>query len=1044
MAQAGSTCDDPLMVTSMPFTDSGNTSTYGNNYSSSDMPPLAPDAVTNGSSSSYLGGDDVVYSYTAGSNGFLNVNASGVGSWVGMYVFTGCNPFVSAVGTHTSSSSGTRSIPNIPVLAGETYYIIISTWPSPDSTDYTLTLDGPDVAPPPTCPKPIELSATNVSTNSADINWTENGTATSWDIEYGEYGFTQGTGTMILDHSSTTYSLAGLNSSTQYTAYVRAVCDTNDSSFWSGPLNFRTSCEVVSTLPYIEDFDTYGTGPTAFPACWERVAYTSGSNVWPSIVSGNATSTPNSLRFQSVVGTPTYAVSPPFAEDITNLRATFMLKREGTSSGTIDVGVMSDASDINTFELVQTINPADNNYHEYFFDLNQVALSGSGNYIALRHNSNSNIYYYWLDNFEVDLVPSCIQPTALTATDIMATTADVSWALGASETAWNISWGPSGYTPGDGDEIGTDAITAASYQITNLSANTNYQVYVQADCGGGDLSNWTGPLSFRTGCDVISNIPYLENFDTYGTGPTAFPACWERPVTYTSGTNIWPSIVSGNATSTPNSLRFQSLTTTPTYAVSPPFAEDINNLRVSFMLKREGTSSGTIDVGVMSDANDINTFELVQTIDPADNNYYEYVFNLNQTTLSGSGNFIAFRHNSNANNYYYWLDDFEVDIIPSCLEPVAVTASAITTTTADISWAAGDSETAWNISWGTPGYTPGDGDELGNDAVVATSYQLTNLVANTNYQVYVQADCGGGDLSYWTGPLSLRTACGAMTEMFENFDSYTTGSIVPDCWERMVPASSAGSQTISSTTPASGTRNMYQYTSSTSNPVVVVLPEFSNINAGTHWLRLQARVSSGAPGTLTVGYVTDATDYDSFVSIQDVSITNTAYGTNSEYTVVVPTSVPANARLAIHGAKDGKSYYWDDVFWELTPTCLPPTALVATGLTETTADVSWTAGDTETAWNISWGTPGFTPGDVNEIGTDAASTTSYQIIGLTMDTYYDVYVQASCGPGDGSIWVGPLEIFTGYCQVDFPSNVEPITYVNFAGIVNTTGAAING
>src|SRR5690606_32727285 len=47
-------------------------------------------------------------------------------------------------------------------------------------------------------------------------------------------------------------------------------------------------------------------------------------------------------------------------------------------------------------------------------------------------------------------------------------------------------------------------------------------------------------------------------------------------------------------------------------------------------------------------------------------------------------------------------------------------------------------------------------------------------------------------------------------------------------------------------------------------------------------------------------------------------------------------------------------------------------------------------------------------------------------------------------PGDGSIWVGPLEIFTGYCQVDFPSNVEPITYVNFAGIVNTTGAAING
>ncbi|HLV91819.1 MAG TPA: hypothetical protein VKX34_01755, partial [Aequorivita sp.] len=66
MAQSGSTCDDPLVVTSMPFTDSGNTSAYGNDYSSSDMPPLAPDAITNGTSGSYLGGDDVVYSYTAG------------------------------------------------------------------------------------------------------------------------------------------------------------------------------------------------------------------------------------------------------------------------------------------------------------------------------------------------------------------------------------------------------------------------------------------------------------------------------------------------------------------------------------------------------------------------------------------------------------------------------------------------------------------------------------------------------------------------------------------------------------------------------------------------------------------------------------------------------------------------------------------------------------------------------------------------------------------------------------------------------------------
>jgi hypothetical protein len=130
--------------------------------------------------------------------------------------------------------------------------------------------------------------------------------------------------------------------------------------------------------------------------------------------------------------------------------------------------------------------------------------------------------------------------------------------------------------------------------------------------------------------------------------------------------------------------------------------------------------------------------------------------------------------------------------------------------------------------------------------------------------------------------------------MAENFDSYATGNIVPDCWVRNA---GTGSMTITSTTPASGTRNIYQNVSSTGTPSTVVLPEFSNINAGTNWLRLKARVST-ATGTLKVGYVTNPTDASTFVLLQALSLTNTTY-TNSEYTVTVPNTVPANARLAI-------------------------------------------------------------------------------------------------------------------------------------------------
>ncbi len=373
----------------------------------------------------------------------------------------------------------------------------------------------------------------------------------------------------------------------------------------------------------------------------------------------------------------------------------------------------------------------------------------------------------------------------------------------------------------------------------------------------------------------------------------------------------------------------------------------------------------------------------------------------------------------------------------SCPKPTGVATSMITQTTADVNWTAGASETSWNLTWGLADYVPGDGNEIDQATVGSTSFQITDLDPNTNYRVYIQADCGTEESS-WAGS-SFKTACGIAPTMFENFDSYGTGSIVPDCWERLVPATSAGSQTISSTSPASGTRNIYQYTGTTSNSVIVVLPEFSNIDAGTHWLKLKARVGSGT-GVLSVGYVTDPTDYASFTLIQNLDITNTSYATDSDYTVLVPNTVPAGARLGIKSAANGTSHYWDDVSWELVPSCIAPTALVTTGVTDTTVDVSWTAGNTETSWNVSWGPTGYTPGDADEMGPETVSVNNFQITGLMAETAYDVYVQADCGPGDLSVWSGPLGIFTGYC---IATNTGDSGFIDNVTIVGDAGQDIS-
>src|SRR5690606_41000061 len=110
----------------------------------------------------------------------------------------------------------------------------------------------------------------------------------------------------------------------------------------------------------------------------------------------------------------------------------------------------------------------------------------------------------------------------------------------------------------------------------------------------------------------------------------------------------------------------------------------------------------------------------------------------------------AFRHNSNANNWYYWLDDFVVELIPSCIEPSALTANPIHNS-AVLGWdSAGEN---FEISWGEGTFNA----EEGTIEPFTNGGTLSGLMANTAYQFYVRQNCGGGDLSAWAGPYAFRS-----------------------------------------------------------------------------------------------------------------------------------------------------------------------------------------------------------------------------------------------------------------------------------------------
>lgn len=72
------------------------------------------------------------------------------------------------------------------------------------------------------------------------------------------------------------------------------------------------------------------------------------------------------------------------------------------------------------------------------------------------------------------------------------------------------------------------------------------------------------------------------------------------------------------------------------------------------------------------------------------------------------------------------------------------------------------------------------------------------------------------------------------------------------------------------------TCRIYQFGHGTDKISIVVLPQFSNINAGTHQFRFKVKANS-RPGTLEFGYITDITDAYTFVVIESLTITNSSY-----------------------------------------------------------------------------------------------------------------------------------------------------------------------
>jgi len=200
------------------------------------------DLVANGENPTCDGFGNFGYwmSFTAPSIGSVIINFDGAADSIGLEVFDACGGTAISDCTNNELDAGDNSGVIGGLTPGNTYFAVI--WRDQQSGTADVCIEEG-----PTCPFPINLEVTNITESSADLGWTENGTATSWNIEWGPTGFTPGAGTTISGVTTNPYNLMSLTQNTDYDFYVQAIC-TADISDFEGPFTFTTAPQTNFVL----------------------------------------------------------------------------------------------------------------------------------------------------------------------------------------------------------------------------------------------------------------------------------------------------------------------------------------------------------------------------------------------------------------------------------------------------------------------------------------------------------------------------------------------------------------------------------------------------------------------------------------------------------------------------------------------------------------------------------------------------------------------------------------------------------------------------
>ena len=110
---SGSSCGDPQVLASLPYSNTGMTTNgFGDDYNPGDI----------SCNTSYIGGDDYVFEYTPASCEEVSITLSNTGTYTGIFIFAGCPNAGGSCVASDGQSGGNPSLSNI-TLTGLSAFI---------------------------------------------------------------------------------------------------------------------------------------------------------------------------------------------------------------------------------------------------------------------------------------------------------------------------------------------------------------------------------------------------------------------------------------------------------------------------------------------------------------------------------------------------------------------------------------------------------------------------------------------------------------------------------------------------------------------------------------------------------------------------------------------------------------------------------------------------------------------------------------------------------------------------------------------------------